>query len=86
MEALLPLEQHGLLSAFLAQGFIPSALYPAMRPQTDGDGFHDYVVMTRTAEQIDFRGVVVDAPLQPYLDAYVSAWAATYLPTLEVAP
>lgn len=83
VEALLPLSQHGLLSAFLAQGFIPSALYPAMR--AEGDGFHDYVVMSRTAEQIDFRGTVVDEPLQPYLDAYVSAWASTYLPTLEVA-
>ncbi|WP_338932927.1 GNAT family N-acetyltransferase [Streptomyces netropsis] len=84
VEALLPLSQHGLLSACLAQGFIPSALYPAMRPE--GDGFTDYVVMTRTTEQIDFRGLAVDEPLQPYLDAYVSAWASTYLPTLEVAP
>jgi RimJ/RimL family protein N-acetyltransferase len=85
VEALLPLSQHGLLSAFLAQGFIPSALYPAMRPESGGESFHDYVVMSRTAEQIDFRGVVVDEPLQPYLDAYVSAWASTYLPTPEVA-
>ncbi|MEX2984318.1 N-acetyltransferase family protein [Streptomyces sp. C36] len=86
VEALLPLSEHGLLSAFLAQGFIPSALYPAMRPEADGDRFHDYVVMSRAAEQIDFRGVVVDEQLQPYLDAYASAWASTYLPTLEVAP
>ncbi|MEV4434907.1 GNAT family N-acetyltransferase [Streptomyces sp. NPDC049585] len=85
VEALVPLAEHGPLSAFLAQGFIPSALYPAMRPDPTGAGFHDYVVMTRTAEQIDFRGVVVDTALQPYLDAYLSAWAATYLPTLEVA-
>ncbi|MFF4159885.1 GNAT family N-acetyltransferase [Streptomyces sp. NPDC001678] len=85
VEALVPLSEHGALSAFLAQGFIPSALYPAMRPQPDGDGFHDYVVMSRTAEQIDFREVVVDAPLQPFLDAYAAAWASTYLPTLEVA-
>lgn len=84
VEALVPLGHHRAISAFLHQGFIPSALYPAMRPE--GDGFHDYVVMSRTAEQIDFRGVVVDAPLQPYLDSYLSAWASTYLPTLEVAP
>ncbi|MEV4441823.1 GNAT family N-acetyltransferase [Streptomyces sp. NPDC049577] len=83
VEALVPLDRHDLLSAFLAQGFIPSALYPAMR--AEGDGFHDYAVMTRTNEQIDFRGVVVDGPLQPYLDSYASAWASTYLPTLEVA-
>ncbi|GCD32309.1 hypothetical protein OEIGOIKO_00020 [Streptomyces chrestomyceticus JCM 4735] len=83
VEALVPLDRHDLLSAFLAQGFIPSALYPAMR--AEGYGFHDYAVMTHTNEQIDFRGVVVDGPLQPYLDSYASAWASTYLPTLEVA-
>ncbi|KPC61842.1 GNAT family N-acetyltransferase [Streptomyces chattanoogensis] len=85
VEALLPLARHDLLSTFLAQGFIPGALYPAMRPETDGDGRHDYVVMSRTAEQIDFRGVVADGPLQPYLDAYLSTWASTYLPPFEVA-
>ncbi|MGW1077506.1 GNAT family N-acetyltransferase [Streptomyces sp. NPDC002537] len=88
VEALVPLAHHGALSAFLAQGFIPSALYPAMRPE--GDGCHDYAVLTRTTEHIDFRGVVVDEPLlQPYLDSYVSAWASTNLPAVtapEVAP
>ncbi|WP_424889305.1 GNAT family N-acetyltransferase [Streptomyces sp. XH2] len=83
VEALLPLDRHDLLSAGLAQGFIPSALYPAMR--REGDGFHDYVVMSRTTEQIDFRGLVADAALQPFLDSYVSAWASTYLPSREVA-
>ncbi|MCF3101878.1 GNAT family N-acetyltransferase [Streptomyces roseoverticillatus] len=83
VEALLPLDRHDLLSAGLAQGFIPSALYPAMR--REGDGFHDYVVMSRTTEQIDFRGMVADAALQPFLDSYVSAWASTYLPSREVA-
>lgn len=83
VEALVPLDHHGALSAFAAQGFIAGALYPAMR--RDGDGFHDYVVMSRTTEHIDFHGVVVDAPLQPFLDSYVSAWASTYLPSREVA-
>ncbi|MCX4825740.1 N-acetyltransferase [Streptomyces sp. NBC_01142] len=83
VEALVPLAHHGALSAFLAQGFVAGALYPAMR--ADGDGFHDYVVLSRSTEQIDFRGVVVEPPLQPYLDCYLSAWASTYLPTLEVA-
>ncbi|MET9887459.1 GNAT family N-acetyltransferase [Streptomyces sp. NPDC006430] len=82
VEALVPLEHHAALSAFAAQGFIAGALYPAMR--RDGDGFHDYVVMSRTTEHIDFRGVVVDPPLQPFLDSYVSAWASTHLPAREV--
>ncbi|MGO4458102.1 N-acetyltransferase family protein [Streptomyces sp. M-16] len=84
VEALVPLEHHAALSAFTAQGFIAGALYPAMR--RDHDGFHDYAVMSRTTEHIDFRGVVVDPPLQPFLDSYVSAWASAHLPSREVAP
>lgn len=84
VEALVPLEHHTALSAFAAQGFIAGAVYPAMR--RDLDGFHDYVVMSRTTEHIDFRGVVADPPLQPFLDSYVSAWASAHLPTHEVTP
>lgn len=85
VEALVPLAHHEALSAFLAQGFVAGAIYPAMR--ADGDGFHDYAVLSRSSERIDFRGVAVEPPLQPYLDCYVSAWASTHLPTPpEVAP
>ncbi|MEV7173565.1 GNAT family N-acetyltransferase [Streptomyces sp. NPDC093224] len=85
VEALVPLAHGEALSAFLAQGFVAGALYPAMR--ADGDGFHDYAVLSRSSERIDFRGVAVEPPLQPYLDCYVSAWASTHLPTTsEVAP
>ncbi|MFE0581936.1 GNAT family N-acetyltransferase [Streptomyces sp. NPDC058874] len=85
VEALVPLARPEALSAFLAQGFIAGALYPAMR--ADGDGFHDYAVVSRSSERIDFRGVTVEPPLQPYLDCYASAWASAHLPTpSEVAP
>ncbi|NXY94275.1 N-acetyltransferase [Streptomyces sp. BR123] len=85
VEALVPLAHQEALAAFLAQGFVAGALYPAMR--ADGHGFHDYVVLSRSTERIDFRGVAVEPPLQPYLDCYVSAWASTHLPTSpEVAP
>ncbi|MFD4245331.1 GNAT family N-acetyltransferase [Streptomyces sp. NPDC058525] len=85
VEALVPLAHQEALSAFLARGFVAGALYPAMR--ADGDGFHDYAVLSRSSERIDFRGVAVEPPLQPYLDCYVSAWASTHLPTSsEVAP
>ncbi|MGW6978935.1 GNAT family N-acetyltransferase [Streptomyces sp. NPDC054932] len=79
VEALVPLAHHEALSAFLAQGFVAGALYPAMR--ADVDGFHDYAVLSRSGERIDFRGVAVEPPLQPYLDCYVSAWASAHLPT-----
>ncbi|MGA5171238.1 MULTISPECIES: GNAT family N-acetyltransferase [Streptomyces] len=83
VEALVPLAHHEALSAFLAQGFVAGALYPAMR--REGDGFHDYAVLSRATERIDFRDVVVEPPLQPYLDCYLSAWASAHLPPFEVA-
>ncbi|MFJ9846868.1 GNAT family N-acetyltransferase [Kitasatospora sp. NPDC101155] len=84
VETLLPLSDTAGLGAFLAAGFIPSAVYPAMR--RIGDRFHDYVVLSRTSRQIDFRTTAVSGPLQPYLLAYLTAWTSTYLPLPEVAP
>ncbi|MEU7061525.1 GNAT family N-acetyltransferase [Streptomyces sp. NPDC046197] len=82
-ETLLPLADTEALEAFLASGFVPSAGYPAMR--RIGDRFHDYVVLSRTSRQIDFRATAVGALLQPYLSAYLSAWTSTYLPLHEVS-
>ncbi|MEU9045268.1 MULTISPECIES: GNAT family N-acetyltransferase [unclassified Kitasatospora] len=86
VETLLPLADTAGLHAFLAAGFIPSAVYPAMR--RIGERFHDYVVLSRTSRQIDFRTTAVGSPLQPYLPAYLTAWTSTYLPLplAEVAP
>ncbi len=83
VETLLPLADTASLSAFLAAGFIPSAVYPAMR--RIGDRFHDYVVLSRTSRQIDFRTTAVSDRLQPYLLSYLTAWTSTYLPLPEVA-
>ncbi len=82
-ETLLPLADTEALEVFLASGFVPSAVYPAMR-RIHGR-FHDYVVLSRTSRQIDFRGTAVSPLLQPYLGAYLSAWTATYLPLHEVS-
>ncbi|PBC71039.1 acetyltransferase (GNAT) family protein [Streptomyces sp. TLI_235] len=84
VETLLPLADTAALHAFLAAGFIPSAVYPAMR--RIGERFHDYVVLSRTSRQIDFRTTAVSDRLQPYLLAYLTAWTSTYLPLPEVAP
>ncbi|MEU6068701.1 MULTISPECIES: GNAT family N-acetyltransferase [Streptomyces] len=82
-ETLLPLADTEALEIFLASGFVPSAVYPAMRRVQDR--LHDYVVLSRTSRQIDFRTAAVSPPLQPYLSAYLSAWASTYLPLHEVS-
>jgi hypothetical protein len=84
VETLLPLADTVGLGAVLAAGFIPSAVYPAMR--RIGDRFHDHVVLSRTSRQIDFRTTAVSDPLRPYLRAYLTAWTSTYLPLPEVAP
>ncbi|MGW1052697.1 GNAT family N-acetyltransferase [Streptomyces sp. NPDC001118] len=83
VEALLPLADTEALEVFLASGFVPSAVYPAMR--RIGDRLHDYVVLSRTSRQIDFRTTTVSPLLQPYLGAYLSAWTTTYLPLHEVS-
>ncbi|GGW60238.1 hypothetical protein GCM10010503_41890 [Streptomyces lucensis JCM 4490] len=82
-ETLLPLADTEALGVFLASGFVPSAVYPAMR--RIGDRLHDYVVLSRTSRQIDFRATAVSPLLQPYLGAYLSAWTTTYLPLHEVS-
>lgn len=79
VEALLPLREQDALRAFHAQGFVPSALYPAMRRV--GDGFEDYVVVSRAPHHLDFRTAHIEPGLQPYIDHYCSAWASTYLTT-----
>ncbi|KIE23275.1 hypothetical protein LK08_30820 [Streptomyces sp. MUSC 125] len=81
-ETLLPLADTEALEVFLGSGFVPSAVYPAMRRIRDR--FHDYVVLSRTSRQIDFRTTAVSPLLQPYLDAYLTTWTATYLPVHEV--
>ncbi|MEV6118280.1 GNAT family N-acetyltransferase [Streptomyces sp. NPDC052109] len=83
VEALLPLADTEALEVFLASGFVPSAVYPAMR--RIHDRLHDYVVLSRTSRQIDFRTTAVSPLLQPYLGAYLSAWTTTYLPLHEVS-
>ncbi|WP_382464763.1 GNAT family N-acetyltransferase [Streptomyces noursei] len=82
VETLVPLADTAGLHAFLAAGFVPSASYPAMRRV--GDRFHDYVVLSRTDRQIDFRTTAVSPLVQPYLNAYLTTWASTYLPHHEV--
>ncbi|WP_435279462.1 GNAT family N-acetyltransferase [Streptomyces sp. 1222.5] len=82
-ETLLPLADTAALDVFLASGFVPSAVYPAMR--RIGDRLHDYVVLSRTSRQIDFRATAAGPLLQPYLGAYLSAWTTTYLPLHEVS-
>ncbi|MFE0136339.1 GNAT family N-acetyltransferase [Streptomyces sp. NPDC059037] len=84
VETLLPLADCERLTRYLAHGFVPSAVYPAMR--CDDGEWHDYIVLTHTTGRPDFRGLALDARFIPYLDQYSRSWTSTYLNTLPEEP
>lgn len=79
VETLVPLHCFDELSALLAHGFLPVAMYPGMR--RDGDRWHDYVVMARTMQPLDFRGLAIDAAFQPFAEQYIDLWKQKFLNT-----
>ncbi|WP_035805939.1 GNAT family N-acetyltransferase [Kitasatospora mediocidica] len=79
IETLLPLDCYEDLSLLLAHGFLPAAAYPAMR--REGEGFRDYVVMARSLQPLDFRGLSIDASFQPFTEQYIELWKQRYLNT-----
>jgi ribosomal protein L7Ae-like RNA K-turn-binding protein len=75
--------KHSLFINTLLRGqFLPSAIYPAMRER--GGNYEDYVVMSRTMEPLNFRGMAIMAPFKPYVDQYVDAWKKANLDSIEV--
>ncbi|WP_157537710.1 GNAT family N-acetyltransferase [Kitasatospora azatica] len=79
IEALVPLDRYQDLRLLLAHGFLPAAAYPAMRRQ--GAGYRDYVVMARSLQPLDFRGLSIDAAFQPFTEQYIELWKQQYLNT-----
>jgi RimJ/RimL family protein N-acetyltransferase len=79
VETLVPLHEFDELSALLAFGFLPVALYPAMRK--DGDLHHDYVVMVHTPQPPDFRGLTIDEAFRPFTEQYIELWTQKFLNT-----
>lgn len=82
IETLVPLHAFDELCQLLAHGFLPAAAYPAMR--RDGELFRDYVVMARTMQPLDFRGLAIDAAFRPFTEQYIEAWKQMYLNTRGV--
>ncbi|MFP3986450.1 GNAT family N-acetyltransferase [Streptomyces sp. E11-3] len=68
IEAVLPLHDHEQIEQHLAHGFVPSAVYPAMR--LEGGVWHDYVVLSRTTDRPDVRSLCVDDRFAPYLEQH----------------
>ncbi|GAA3578745.1 hypothetical protein GCM10022222_74340 [Amycolatopsis ultiminotia] len=82
VETLVPLHCFAELSTLLAHGFLPAALYPAMR--REGELFHDYVVMARTLQPLNFRGLAIDEAFRPFAEQYIDLWTGRYLDTQGV--
>ena len=82
VEVLVGADRFQALETLLRARFLPSAIYPAMR-EIDGKTY-DYVIMTRTMEPLDFRGMAIEQSFKPYVDQYVSLWKQMHLDTLEV--
>jgi hypothetical protein len=82
VEVLIGADRFESLEVLLRAQFLPSALYPAMR-EVDGRTY-DYVLMTRTMEPLDFRGMAIEKSFKPYVDHYVALWKKMHLDVLEV--
>lgn len=77
IEKFVPLADLKRLEFYVSQGFVPSALYPAMR--CDGTYWHDHVILTHTTGHPDFRALDVDRSFLPYMEQYRQSWTATFL-------
>lgn len=82
IEVLVNVKHTPLIETLLGGQFLPSAIYPAMR-EVDKN-FEDYIVMSRTMEPLNFRGMAVVAPFKPFIDQYVDSWKQVNLDTIEV--
>lgn len=82
IEVLINVKLTPFIEPLLAGQFVPSALYPAMR-EVDGK-FEDYIVLSRTMEPLNFRGMSVISQFKPFIDQYVDTWKQINLDSIEV--
>lgn len=82
IEVLLNVKLTSMIEYLVAGQFIPSAIYPAMR-EVDGD-FEDYIVLSRTMESLDFKGMSIISQFIPFINQYVDTWKKINLESIEV--
>ncbi len=82
IEIIVNVKQTPVIETFLRSQFLPSAIYPAMI-EVDKN-FEDYIVLSRTMEPLNFRGMAVISTFKPFIDQYVEAWRQVNLDTIEV--
>lgn len=81
VECLVPVEDHLAIEVLTRNQFVPSAIYPAMR-EVAGE-LKDYVVLSRSMEPLNFRGMSVVGVFKPFIDQYVELWKQMSLESLE---
>lgn len=82
IEVLVNVKHTLLIDTLLSGQFLPSAIYPAMRQVKEN--YEDYIVMSRTMEPLNFRGMALISPLKPFIDQYLDSWKQVNLDTIEV--
>ncbi|MBS1962865.1 MAG: hypothetical protein JST04_11655 [Bdellovibrionales bacterium] len=81
-EVLIGVQHQKSIETLMQHRFLPSAIYPAM---TESEGkLHDFVVMSRSMEPLNFQGMTIDHSLKPYVDQYVELWKKMHLDSLEI--
>ncbi len=81
-ETLIRPDNTAAIEVLLDENFLPSAVYPAMQ-EVDGK-MYDFVVMSRTMEPLNFKGIRIEKSFNPYLKKYIDLWKHMHLETLEV--
>jgi GNAT superfamily N-acetyltransferase len=82
VETLIGLRYTESIQSLLSMQFLPSAIYPAME-ERDGK-LHDFILLSRTMEPLNFSGMAIDSAFKPYVDQYVELWKQMLLETIEV--
>jgi GNAT superfamily N-acetyltransferase len=82
LEILMAINNVLSLEALLDINFLPSAIYPAMLEYQGG--LMDLVLMSRTMEPLNFRGIQIEKSFKPYIDQYVDLWKKMHLDVLGV--
>ncbi|MEK6773176.1 MAG: GNAT family N-acetyltransferase [Bdellovibrionota bacterium] len=82
LEVLVNAKAKRSIEALLKGSFLPSAIYPAMRETIDN--YEDYIVMSRTMEPLNFKGMAIISQFKPYIDQYVDLWKKLNLDSLEI--
>lgn len=83
IELLLGLEHGRSIEAALDSGFIPSAVYPAMRESEEGET-EDFILLSRSFEPLNFKGMEIDESFRPFIDQYLTLWKKNAIESLEV--